>query len=82
MAIRGTRTDGHGYVPEAIRRGASAILVEADFRADGGVPVIRVDDTRRALAEIAASFYGEPGSRLLLVGITGTVGKTTILTMG
>lgn len=82
VAIRGTRTDGHAFLDEAIRRGASAVLVEdpgASPRAD--VVVLRTDDTRRAFARLAAAWHGHPARGLSLVGITGTVGKTSVLAM-
>lgn len=78
VALRGTKVDGHAFVDEAVRRGAAAVLVEDDgVRA--AVPVLRVPDSRRALAAIAAEWHGRPADRLPLVGITGTVGKTSTL---
>ncbi|MFW5951293.1 MAG: Mur ligase family protein [Gemmatimonadota bacterium] len=81
VAIRGTSTDGHAFVGEAVARGAAAVVVERDFPGDPGVPTLRVDDTRRASAELAAAWYGHPARRLRLVGITGSLGKTSILSM-
>jgi UDP-N-acetylmuramoyl-L-alanyl-D-glutamate--2,6-diaminopimelate ligase len=80
VAIRGTTQDSHQRIPEAVRNGAIAVIVERDVP-DPGVPVIRVESARRALAELAASWYGSPGRRLDLVGITGTLGKTSVLSM-
>ncbi len=79
VAVRGFHSDGHQFIPEAVRRGASAVVAEEDavVGESGGVPVIRVPDTRRALAQIAARFFGYPSRRLAVVGITGTNGKTT-----
>lgn len=79
VAVRGTRADGHDFVREAVRAGAVAVVVERVPAHDPGVPVVRVPDARRALAELAARWHGRPAERLRLVGITGTVGKTSVL---
>lgn len=76
VAVKGERADGHGFIGEALRRGASALLVER--RPDGAAaPWARVRSTREALGLVASRFYGEPSSRLTVVGVTGTNGKTT-----
>lgn len=76
IAIPGSHTDGHQYVGEAVQRGAVAVVVE---RPVGALPaaVVQVADTRRALAELSATFFGHPSRDLTLIGITGTDGKTT-----
>ncbi len=74
-AVRGTTTDGHRYVPEAVRRGAAAVMVEQPMAA--GVPEIVVTDGRRAASVAARAWYREPAAALTLIGITGTNGKTT-----
>lgn len=81
IAIRGTSTDGHQFVDEAVRRGAAAVVVESDYRGEPGVPAVRVEDTRRASAELAAAWYGHPAAGMRMVGITGSIGKTSILSM-
>src|SRR5690606_9592403 len=73
----GARADGHCFIDEAVRRGAVAVLVSKPVEVPEGVSVVRVDDTRLALAEIANAFYGDPSSRLMATGVTGTKGKTT-----
>jgi UDP-N-acetylmuramoyl-L-alanyl-D-glutamate--2,6-diaminopimelate ligase len=78
VALRGTRVDGHAFVEEAVRRGAAAVMVEEDG-GDPGIPVVRVPDTRRALAAVAAEWHHRPAERMRLVGVTGTVGKTSTL---
>lgn len=78
VALRGTKVDGHDFVDEAVRSGAAALVVE-DAGVAAEVPVVRVADTRRALAAIAAEWHGRPAERLRLAGITGTVGKTSTL---
>ncbi len=79
VAVRGFHSDGHQFISQALLRGAAAVVAEEKAvisPAPAGV-VVRVPDTRRALAEIASAFYGNPSRRLRLVGITGTNGKTT-----
>ena len=76
VCISGFKTDGHKYAPDAIERGAIAIIAERDM-SDLGVTCIVCDNTRAALAAAAAAFYGHPERRFRLIGITGTNGKTT-----
>ncbi len=80
-AIEGYVRDGHDFVPEALRRGASALLVregrEPSQEVARGVAVISAPDTRRALALLSDRFYRHPSGKLELVGVTGTNGKTT-----
>lgn len=76
VAIRGARLDGHAFVAEALRRGAAAAMVAADWPADGPWPLLRVADTRRGLSEAAAGYRREV--RPFTVGITGSAGKTTV----
>lgn len=75
IALRGFSVDGHRYLPEAVGRGAAAVVVEEP--ADVPVPVVRVPDTRRAMAVLAATYYRHPTRELKLIGVTGTNGKTT-----
>jgi UDP-N-acetylmuramoyl-L-alanyl-D-glutamate--2,6-diaminopimelate ligase len=75
VAVRGSQADGHRYVPDAVRRGAAAVVVETP--AEAGVPEIVVRDGRRAALVLGAAWYGRPARRLSLVGVTGTNGKTT-----
>ncbi|MDD6308608.1 MAG: UDP-N-acetylmuramoyl-L-alanyl-D-glutamate--2,6-diaminopimelate ligase [Clostridia bacterium] len=75
VAIRGYQTDGHQYIQTAVQNGAAAIVAEENVEC--GVPLAVFPDTRKALAEIAARFYGNPADKLTLIGITGTNGKTT-----
>lgn len=83
VALPGHRADGHDFVPDALARGASAVVVGRDPREvpglseREGVTVIAVRDPRRALADLAREFYDDPASKLTLVGVTGTNGKTT-----
>jgi UDP-N-acetylmuramoyl-L-alanyl-D-glutamate--2,6-diaminopimelate ligase len=81
VAIAGSSADGHDHLEEVVARGAAALVVERDPGAVPKVPLIRVENTRRALAELAAAWYGRPADRLRMVGITGTIGKTSVLKM-
>jgi len=75
-AIRGMEADGHQFIREAIERGAAAVLLEQEQEI-GNRTMIRVLNSRQALARISSNFYGNPSSRVTLIGITGTNGKTT-----
>ncbi len=86
VALRGTQTDGHRYLSDAVARGAAAVVVEQTHEAalampDETVAVIGVPDTRLALSALAASFYGDPSHGLDVIGVTGTNGKTTTTRM-
>jgi UDP-N-acetylmuramoyl-L-alanyl-D-glutamate--2,6-diaminopimelate ligase len=94
VAVRGAAADGAEHVAEAVARGAAAVVVErngstvaeqsrahANAVAGRAVPVIHVTNARMALAELAAASFGYPARSLGLVGITGTVGKTSVLAM-
>ena len=75
VAVPGRNADGHRFVPEALERGAVAVVAEKPV--PGPAPVVRVADSRRALAELAARFYGNPSAGLVVIAVTGTNGKTT-----
>ncbi len=77
VAIRGQRADGTSFVAEAIRRGAVAIVAETPAPDGVAVPWLRTTDARLALAELAAIVNQHPSQELLIVGVTGTNGKTT-----
>ncbi|WP_316821541.1 UDP-N-acetylmuramoyl-L-alanyl-D-glutamate--2,6-diaminopimelate ligase [Pedobacter gandavensis] len=82
FAIKGTLSDGHKYIENTIQAGASVIVCEQiPAETVPGVVYIQVDNSSVALGEMAANFYGNPSSKLKLVGITGTNGKTTIATI-
>ena len=82
VAIKGTQVDGHSFIQKAIDLGAAAIRCEdsPDARAEG-VTYVQVASTEDAVGPVATLFYGDPTSRLKLVGVTGTNGKTTIATL-
>lgn len=76
VCIKGYETDGHKYAASAAANGAAVIVAEDKIDVD--VPVVYVESSRKAIAELAAEFYGHPAEKLSLIGITGTNGKTTI----
>ncbi|UKK53891.1 UDP-N-acetylmuramoyl-L-alanyl-D-glutamate--2,6-diaminopimelate ligase [Prevotella sp. E2-28] len=82
VAIKGTQTDGHQYIQKAIELGASAILCE-DMPEEqlAQVCYVQVDSTEAVVGKVATTFHGDPTSKLKLVGVTGTNGKTTIATL-
>ena len=73
----GAVTDGHQYLSQAIEQGAVAVVVERDVEVPAGVTVLKVQNSRLALAELAAAWFGHPADELTTIGITGTKGKTT-----
>ena len=82
MAMRGTQTDGHAYIPAAINKGAVAVLCEElPEELKAGITYIQVKDSEDAVGKVATTFYDDPTSKMELVGVTGTNGKTTIATL-
>jgi UDP-N-acetylmuramoyl-L-alanyl-D-glutamate--2,6-diaminopimelate ligase len=78
VALKGGSVDGHDYIQNAIDKGAVAVVGEKNFVGRiGNLPYIRLENPRRALTWIAASFYKWPGRQLTVLGVTGTDGKTT-----
>lgn len=77
VCISGAVSDGHRFAEEVAQKGAVALIVEKDVTVSEGVSVIRVKDTRYALALMSASYFGYPADKLKVIGITGTKGKTT-----
>jgi len=77
VAVRGEKDDGHRFIPAAAEKGAAAVLGEDDFTGALPVPYLRVENSRAALAALAAAFWQEPSRDLILIGVTGTSGKTT-----
>lgn len=82
IAIKGTATDGHTFIEKAIENGASAILcMEIPENIRPEIAYIQVEDTEDAVGRVATNFYGNPTSKMKLIGVTGTNGKTTIATL-
>ena len=75
VAVRGFETDGHKYIPQAVERGAAVVICEEAPTVE--VPYVLVPDSRKALARTACRFYGDPSSKMTVIGVTGTNGKTT-----
>ena len=82
VAVKGTQTDGHAYIGKAIGQGATAIVCETlPETIENNVTYIKVVDTEDSVGKLATNFYGNPTSKLDLIGVTGTNGKTTIATL-
>lgn len=82
MAVRGTVADGHNYIGKAVEKGAVAVLCEEmPAEQSAAVTYVRVENVEQVVGQVATTFYGDPTSKLKLVGVTGTNGKTTIATV-
>ncbi len=81
VAVRGTVADGHSYIGKAIDLGAKVIVCEEFPDGADGITCVRVENSEQVVGQIATNFYGDPTSKLKLVGVTGTNGKTTIATV-
>lgn len=82
IAVKGTLTDGHTYLDSAIRSGATSIVCEVlPDHLEEGITYVTVANSAMALGTIAANYYGNPSEQIELVGITGTNGKTTTVTL-
>lgn len=77
VCVKGFSVDGHTFAEKATENGATVVVCEDEVKVLEGVTVIKVDNTRRALAKIASNYYGNPSKKLKVIGITGTNGKTT-----
>ena len=81
ICIEGGTADGHTFIPDVVKKGAKALIVTKDVSgllpADADVTVIRVKDSRYALAFVSDAYFGHPAEKLKVIGITGTKGKTT-----
>ena len=78
IAISGMKNDGHNYIPEAIEKGAVAIVVNEGRYINENIPILQVQDPRLAMSHISAKFYGDPSYKMNIIGVTGTNGKTSI----
>ena len=77
VAIPGAKADGHDFIPDAIDRGAAAVICEKELDLPADVGLVLVKDSRRALAALSAAYFDHPDRKLRLIGVTGTNGKTT-----
>ncbi len=77
VCIKGFKSNGHEYAKEVVEKGAKALIISEDVEVEGEVTLIKVSDTRPALACMSAAYFGHPAEKLKTIGITGTKGKTT-----
>ena len=75
VAVRGLASDGHAFIPSAVKKGASVIVCEEVYESDA--PYILVENSRLALAMISAAWFDYPAKKMHIIGVTGTSGKTT-----
>ena len=79
IALKGDNVDGYDYIEQAIKNGASAILVNnREVKTDSEVPIVNVSDVRKAMSKIASNFFNNPSKNINLIAITGTNGKTSV----
>ncbi len=82
IAVKGTEADGHAFIDKAIAKGASTVLCEVLPQAlQEGITYLQVENSRRELAHVSANFYGRPALQLTMIGVTGTNGKSTSVTL-
>ena len=77
VALVGFNNDGYDYIKDALKNGALVLVVSKDIDVDSDVTIIKVDDTRIALALMSANYFDNPSNKLVTIGVTGTTGKTT-----
>ena len=77
FCIVGAKFDGHEYIKDITEKGAVCLIVQKDVNPVPGVLIVKVESTRYAMGIISSNFYGNPSSKLTVIGITGTKGKTT-----
>ena len=77
FAIQGYNTDGHKYIPTAYEKGAIAIVYDKDMDNLPECTMVKVKNSRKAMAKVSSNFYGNPKDKLKIIGVTGTNGKTT-----
>jgi UDP-N-acetylmuramoyl-L-alanyl-D-glutamate--2,6-diaminopimelate ligase len=81
FAVPGTQVDGHNYVESAIANGATVIVHEKKIKEEDSVLYLKVNSVQDVVGEIASLFYGEPSKKMKVVGVTGTNGKTSVVTL-
>lgn len=77
VCVKGFQVDGHAYIPKALEAGAAAILVEDVPKYPIDAVVVKVENARKALAYVSATWFGHPAKKMTMIGLTGTKGKTT-----
>ena len=81
VCLKGFNVDGHKFIPDALEKGATALIVQDDIAAPDSIAVIKVADTRKTLAYMSVEYFGHPADELKTIAITGTKGKTTTVAM-
>ena len=81
VCLKGFNTDGHKYAADAIEKGASALIVSDEVETDADITIIKVENTRSALAVMSTALFSNPANELTTIAITGTKGKTTTVAM-
>ncbi|EJT6476693.1 UDP-N-acetylmuramoyl-L-alanyl-D-glutamate--2,6-diaminopimelate ligase [Clostridium perfringens] len=77
VCVKGFKVDGHSFIGDAIKKGAKTLIVQEDVSVQEDITIIKVRDTRKALAIMSSNYFGNPKDKLEIIGITGTNGKTT-----
>ncbi|MBI6034858.1 UDP-N-acetylmuramoyl-L-alanyl-D-glutamate--2,6-diaminopimelate ligase [Clostridium perfringens] len=77
VCVKGFKVDGHSFIGDVIKKGAKALIVQEDVSVQEDITIIKVRDTRKALAIMSSNYFGNPKDKLKIIGITGTNGKTT-----
>lgn len=77
VCVKGFKVDGHSFIGDAIKKGAKTLIVQEDVNVQEDITIIKVRDTRKALAIMSSNYFGNPKDKLKIIGITGTNGKTT-----
>lgn len=77
VCVKGFKVDGHSFIGDAIKKGANVLIVQEDVSVQEDITIIKVRDTRKALAIMSSNYFGNPKDKLKIIGITGTNGKTT-----
>ena len=77
VCVKGFKVDGHSFIGDAIKKGAKTLIVQEDVSVQEDITIIKVRDTRKALAIMSSNYFGNPKNKLKIIGITGTNGKTT-----
>ena len=77
ICLSGLQVDGHDYINGAIEKGAAVVIVEKDVEIKEEVTVVKLSNTRKNLSQLSINYFDNPASKLVMIGITGTKGKTT-----
>lgn len=77
VCVKGFKVDGHSFIGDAIKKGARVLIVQEELSVEEDITIIKVKDTRKALAIMSSNYFGNPKDKLKIIGITGTNGKTT-----